>query len=186
MIGRVCQEELGTAPFLTALASKAIEPLFLPTLLFVLAGVVAFATGSSWATMSILMPLVIGLAFGLGVDAQLLDDATASGQRLVVISVAAVLSGSIFGDHCSPISDTTVMSSIASASDHIDHVRTQAPYALIVMLISVLVGYVPCTFLGISPWLSLLTGAVLVFLLVRFMGRPSACPAADPVESIAP
>ncbi len=171
MIGAVCGD-LGTAPFLTSLVGDRIDPLILPSLLFVLAGLVAFATGSSWSTMSILLPLVVGLAFTLGSNSPLLaETGPESGQLLMVMSIAAVLSGAIFGDHCSPISDTTVMSSIASASDHIDHVRTQAPYAMLTMAAAVFCGYLPCTYLGLSPWLCLLLGAVVLLSFLLLMGR---------------
>lgn len=165
MIGAVCSD-LGTAPFLAALLGDALDPLFLPSLLFVLAGGVSFATGSSWSTMSILLPLVVGLAFNLGEASDRI-----TGLQLMVMSIAAVLSGSIFGDHCSPISDTTVMSSIASASDHIDHVRTQSPYALIVMAVSIVCGYLPCALYGVSPWLALAIGAAAIFAIVFAFGR---------------
>ncbi len=170
MIGAVCSD-LGTAPFLTALLGDAIDGKLLPTLLFLLAGAVAFATGSSWSTMSILLPLVIGLAFGLGQYAELAPTLLESGQLLMVMSVGAVLSGAIFGDHCSPISDTTVMSSIATASDHIDHVRTQVPYAMVTMLVSVSCGYFPATYYGLSPWVGLAIGAVLLAILVVVFGK---------------
>jgi len=172
MIGAVCGA-LGTAPFLTALVGDALDARLLPTLLFLLAGVVAFATGSSWSTMSILLPLVVGLAYTLGLDTGLAGTEAESGQLLMVMSIGAVLSGSIFGDHCSPISDTTVMSSIASASDHIDHVRTQAPYAIVAMFVSIACGYAPAAYFGLSPWLGLIVGALVLFVVVMVLGRKS-------------
>jgi Na+/H+ antiporter NhaC len=90
-------------------------PLLLP-LLFLTAGFIAFATGSSWGTFAIVLPLAVPVGEGLGLP--------------LAPFVAAVLSGGIFGDHCSPISDTTIISSLAAATDHIDHVNTQLPYAL--------------------------------------------------------
>ena len=170
MIGAVCKE-LGTNFYLTALLGDAIDPRLLPTLLFALAGVVAFATGSSWSTMSIVLPIVVALAYNLGLDAGLAETPAESGQLLMVMCIGAVLSGAIFGDHCSPISDTTVMSSIASASDHIDHVQTQAPYAISVMAVSVLCGYLPAAYFGLSPWLGLLVGSVLCILTLFVVGR---------------
>lgn len=123
--------------------------------------------------MSILLPLVVGLAFSLGATAELAETAQASGELLMVMSIAAVLSGAIFGDHCSPISDTTVMSSIASAADHIDHVRTQAPYALLAMGASIVCGYFPATYFGLSPWLGLVGGAVALTLVLLVFGKKS-------------
>ena len=84
---------------------------------------------------------------------------------------AGVLAGAIFGDHCSPISDTTVMSSMASSADHIDHVRTQLPYALTTGTIACLFGYIPIGF-GISNWIVLPLGLITIFLVVRFVGKP--------------
>ena len=99
----------------------------------------------------------------------------------MVISIGAVLEGAIFGDHCSPISDTTVMSSIASASDHIDHVRTQAPYALTTMAVALFVGYFPATFLGINPFICIAAGAAVLWAVLRFYGeRVDAADASTP------
>jgi Na+/H+ antiporter NhaC len=170
MIGAVCGD-LGTASFLTSLVGDAIDPLLLPSLLFLIAGVVAFATGSSWSTMSILLPLVVGLSYALGLASGLEATAIESGRTLMVICISAVLSGAIFGDHCSPISDTTVMSSIASASDHIDHVRTQAPYALLTMVAALLFGYLPCTYFRLDPWLCSLGGILFLLGFLFLFGR---------------
>ena len=166
MIGAVCAD-LGTAPFLTALLGESLEPQLLPVLVFLLGGAVAFSTGSSWSTMSILLPLVVGLAFNLGQMSEL------GGYLMMVICIGAVFEGAIFGDHCSPISDTTVMSSIASASDHIDHVRTQAPYAIVTMLVAMLAGYLPATFFGWSPWMSLGIGTLMLVGILVVVGRPT-------------
>ncbi len=136
MIGRVCVD-VSTADYLVALTSGRVDALWLPTLLFVAASGVSFATGTSWGTMSILLPNVVGLAAAVGLQHEI------GSLGMVVVCIGAVLEGSIFGDHCSPISDTTVLSSVASASDHVDHVRTQAPYALLVAAIAVLTGYLP-------------------------------------------
>ncbi|MEW6072013.1 MAG: Na+/H+ antiporter NhaC family protein [Planctomycetota bacterium] len=171
MIGAVCGD-LGTAPYLTSLVGTAIDPRLLPALVFLLAGAVAFATGSSWSTMSILMPLIVGLAYNLGTSAVgLAPTGVESGQLLMVMSIGAVLSGAIFGDHCSPISDTTVLSSIASAADHIDHVRTQMPYAMLTMAVAIVCGYLPCTYLGLSPWLACLAGIVALAGCLFVFGR---------------
>ncbi|MFT4540360.1 MAG: Na+/H+ antiporter NhaC [Planctomycetota bacterium] len=164
MIGAVCGD-LGTAPFLTVLVGDALNPLLLPVILFLLSGVIAFSTGSSWSTMTILLPIVVGLAFGLG------DEIDIGGHALMILCIGAVLEGAIFGDHCSPISDTTVMSSIASASDHIDHVRTQAPYAILTMVVAMLVGYFPCTFLGWNPFISIGLGLVVMWVCLLKFGE---------------
>jgi len=164
MIGAAC-DAVGTASYLTVLLGDRLEPAALPAILFLLAAVIAFATGSSYSTMGILLPLVIGLAFNLG------ETVPMGGLMLMVISIGAVLEGAIFGDHCSPISDTTVLSSTATAADHIDHVRTQAPYAVLVMVVALVAGYLPVAFLGLSPWLAYCFGALLIVVFLRVFGR---------------
>jgi Na+/H+ antiporter NhaC len=173
MIGGVCRD-LSTADYLVALLSDVLPPNGLPVLLFALACLVAFATGSSWSTMSILLPSVIGLAATLG-------ETTALGAHgMVVLSISAVLEGSIFGDHCSPISDTTVLSSVASGSDHVDHVRTQAPYALCAALAAVGFGYAPLLLVpGWSAGLGLVAGAAALAALLFLLGRPCPPPLAE-------
>ena len=187
MIGAVCIS-LGTAEYISVLLGRALNPLLLPGILFALAGVVAFSTGSSWSTMSILLPLVVGLAYELGSAIPL------GPHGLLVISIGAVLEGAIFGDHCSPISDTTVMSSIASASDHVDHVRTQAPYALTTMAVALLLGYFPAVMYELHPALCLLLGAGALTAIVLLYGKRvedapragDAPPAGDPVPVAQP
>jgi Na+/H+ antiporter NhaC len=164
MIGAVCGE-LGTASYLTVSLDDVQFPLALPVILFLLSGAIAFATGSSWSTMSILLPLVVGLSFTLGERVEI------GGYALLILSIGAVLEGSIFGDHCSPISDTTVLSSVASASDHIDHVRTQGPYAALTMAVAMVVGYLPAAVFGLHPALSLLGGVAVLYFALRILGE---------------
>jgi len=123
-------DDLGTSYFLVAGLQDTVSATLLPLLIFLLASVISFATGTSWGTMGILIPTAGPLAFHL------------AGPEGMFLSLAAVLDGAIFGDHVSPISDTTVMSSIAAGSDHMDHVRTQAPYALVVLVAAGMFGYV--------------------------------------------
>lgn len=143
-------------------------PLFLlPTVVFVLAGIVAFSTGTSWGTMGILMPIVIPMAYAListVTTEQILQ------HPLMLASVAGVLSGAIFGDHCSPISDTTVLSSQACSCDHIAHVMTQMPYAVGVALINIAFGTIPLG-LGWSVWILLPLQLVGVVCLLLVFGR---------------
>ena len=115
-VGKVIGE-LGTAKYLSDLLSGNISPIFVPFLIFIVASITAFSTGTSWGTFSIMMP--IGLALGASMDLN------------IPLIIAAVISGGIFGDHASPISDTTIISSMAAGCDHVEHVRTQLPYALI-------------------------------------------------------
>lgn len=109
---------LGTSAFLTGVAEIIPAPFMIPAVLFVIAGVTSFTTGTSWGTYGILIPIAIPLAIGADLPLPLV--------------VAAVMGGGVFGDHCSPISDTTIVASIAAGCDHMDHVRTQLPYALVV------------------------------------------------------
>jgi Na+/H+ antiporter NhaC len=164
MLG-AASEALGTAPYLTALVGENLPAELLPAILFAMSAVVAFATGTSWGTMSILLPLVVGMSYSMGETSDL------GGMLLMAMSIGAVLEGSIFGDHCSPISDTTVLSSTASASDHIDHVRTQMPYAVLVMLVAISIGYLPCAFTGAHPFVSLSGAAALLAAIVFLLGK---------------
>ena len=165
-IGNVCSD-LHTAGFLVAQLSDSLNPGFLPALVFFLAAVTAFSTGTSWATMSILIPLAVPTAVGVSQSAGW--DATST-HAIMLAAVSSVLAGALFGDHCSPISDTTVMSSMASGCDHVDHVRTQLPYALTVAVVALVVGYLPVGF-GLSPWLGLLFGAAVLYAFLRLVGR---------------
>ncbi|MBC8425564.1 Na+/H+ antiporter NhaC family protein [bacterium] len=165
-LSAVC-DELGTGPWLVEASRDVLSPHFLPALAFLLAAAVSFSTGTSWGTMAILIPIILPLAAALpvgdGVSAQLRE-------VIALASTSSVLAGAVFGDHCSPISDTTILSSMASGSDHMDHVRTQLPYALVAGGVAVCVGYLPAGF-GLSPWISLLCGALLLAALVRWRGR---------------
>ena len=166
-IGKVCTE-LHTADFLVTSLSGILSPRFLPMIVFLLAMGISFSTGTSWGTMSILIPIVIPLVYGTAEAAGIADEAF---EPILLASVAAILSGAVFGDHCSPISDTTIMSSMASAADHIDHVRTQLPYALTVGIVSLLMGYL-LTAYGLPVIVSLIVSCALLFAVVRFAGKP--------------
>jgi Na+/H+ antiporter NhaC len=122
-LGATCLE-LGTGRYAAGLAEDILSPAVVPAVLFLLSGFIAFSTGTSWGTFAIMSPIAVPLAELLGLH--------------VPLAVAAVLSGGVFGDHCSPISDTTIISSMAAGSDHIDHVRTQLPYALVMAVASLL------------------------------------------------
>ena len=136
----------------------------LPTVVFVLAAVISFCTGTSFGTMGILMPMTVPLVFDVlgGVGS------VSAGNPILLGTIGGVLAGSIFGDHCSPLSDTTVLSSQASACDHLAHVWTQMPYALTVGGVAILFGTLPIG-LGVPVWLLLpvgvvaLAGVLLVF-----------------------
>jgi Na+/H+ antiporter NhaC len=120
-IGDTC-EALGTGPFVAQAAKAALNPGIIPAVLFLISCFIAFSTGTSWGTFAIMIPIAVPIIQIIGLHPGLI--------------ISAVLGGGVFGDHCSPISDTTIISSMASATDHIDHVRTQIPYALIAAGIS--------------------------------------------------
>ena len=150
--------DLHTAHYVGA-ALGGISGAWVPLVVFVVAGLVAFATGTSWGTMAILIPTAAAVAFHAG------------GETTMIIAMAAVLDGAIFGDHCSPISDTTVLSSICAGCDHIDHVRTQAPYALVGFAAAGFAGYGLVAAYGLPLWLGYLTGFAGVFAFVFGLGR---------------
>ncbi len=114
-IGAVCKQ-LGTGPYVAEVAKAWVSPSMAPFIIFLVSCFIAFSTGTSWGTFAIMIAIAVPMARQMGAD--------------VYITIAAVLGGGVFGDHCSPISDTTILASMASATDHIDHVRTQLPYAL--------------------------------------------------------
>lgn len=163
-------EAMGTGPYLAATLGEALPIWLLPTLVFIIAAMTAFATGTSWGTMAILFPVVIPLVVAMGAGVGF-----AGGDHYTVLlgSISSIMAGSVFGDHASPISDTTVISSMASACDHIDHVRTQLPYALVVAAVGLLVGDLPTAIWGINPGISLIVGIALVYLGLRIFGRPA-------------
>ena len=160
-------EELHTANYLVEVLRGTISPHLLPVLVFLIAAVVSFSTGTSWGTMAIMMPLVIPLGSSLSIDAGLAPD-----EVMIVLHgvISSVLAGAVFGDHCSPISDTTILSSMASACDHIDHVRTQLPYAMLAAVIGMLVGDIPTAY-GMSPWISIVVGVGLMIAFLRIFGK---------------
>jgi Na+/H+ antiporter NhaC len=165
-IANICAD-LHTSDFMVAALSDHLDPRWLPAIVFFLASVTSFATGTSWGTMGILIPLAVPTAFGM---AQVAGLSPGHEQAILLGSVSSVLAGAIFGDHCSPISDTTVLSSMASGCDHVDHVRTQLPYALVVGGAAILLGYLPGGF-GLSPFIGLALGGVTLFVLLRVVGK---------------
>ncbi|MEN6428979.1 MAG: Na+/H+ antiporter NhaC family protein [Phycisphaerales bacterium] len=156
-----CCDDLGTGQFLTGLLAERIPPHLFPPLLFLVACIVSFATGTSWGTMAILIPTALPTAFAL--------DGNTYGLTTMV-SLAAVLDGAIFGDHCSPISDTTILSSTASSCGLLEHVRTQLPYSLTVAAVAVLCAYIPSA-LGLNPLLSLAISAPVLLTILLALGR---------------
>jgi Na+/H+ antiporter NhaC len=126
-IGETCRT-LGTGIYVASLSRNLLSPSIIAPILFITSAFISFSTGTSWGTFAIMIPIAAPTA--VYADASL------------TLSIAAVLSGSVFGDHCSPISDTTIVSSMASACDHIDHVKTQLPYAITIAIISSLLFWI--------------------------------------------
>lgn len=116
---------MGTADYLVSISEGLLNPHLLPAILFMIGAVMSFATGTSWGTMAILVPIGLPMAIAFGISLPLVN--------------AAIISGGLYGDHCSPISDTTILASIGSGCDHVDHFETQMPYATTVAAICVLI-----------------------------------------------
>ena len=159
--------ELGTADYLMSVFGETLNPFWLPVLVFILSALTAFATGSSWGTMGILMPLVVPLAWEIGTNSGLDYGIT---LEVIYASVSSVLAGSVWGDHCSPISDTTILSSIATQCDHVEHVNTQLPYAMVVGGISI-VSLVAVLVVGIPWWLIYVAGIALIIGIIYNFGK---------------
>lgn len=148
-VGSVCSD-LGTSQFVVDSTIDILTPHVVPALLFLIGTVISFATGTSWGTMAILMPLGINMAYSFEIS--------------IPVTIAAVLSGSLFGDHCSPISDTTVMSAMAAGCDLVEHTKTQLPYAGIAALAS----FVSYLILGFTNLPAAVILAVAVVILAAF------------------
>ena len=161
-VGSVCGT-LGTSTFIVDSTTGTLSPALVPGLLFVIGAVISFAIGSSWGTMAILLPIGINMAYSFGLDFPLV--------------IAAVLSGSLFGDHCSPISDTTIMSSMAAGCNHIEHVKTQLPYALVAaagsFITYLIVGYADMS-AAIALPIAIVVALVLYFLCCKLFVKKAA------------
>ena len=162
-------QSLHTADYLVSILADSLPVALVPATIFVLSGITAFTTGTSWGTMGILMPLVIPLTWAV-----LVANGMDSPEHMHILysAIACNLAGAVWGDHCSPISDTTVLSSMASGCDHIEHVRTQMPYALLVGAVAIAIGTVPGGF-GFPPLLSIILGVTVLVAILRYVGRRS-------------
>jgi Na+/H+ antiporter NhaC len=161
-------EHMHTAEFISrSMLHLSISPYLVPAITFILAALVAFSTGSSWGTMAILYPLLLPSAWLItnesGFDYQ---------ESLAIFYnvVSGVLAGSVLGDHCSPISDTTILSSLASSCNHIEHVRTQLPYALTAGLVAIFIGTLPAAY-GIHPGFLFPAGIIILLIITYIFGR---------------
>jgi Na+/H+ antiporter NhaC len=159
--------DLHTAEYIISNISDKIAPEFLPFIIFILAACTSFATGSSWSTMAILMPLAVPLTFNILNANGVIEIAH---NPIFLCSIASILTGALWGDHCSPISNTTILSSIASNCPHAVHVNTQLPYALSVAGVSIVCGLIPVG-LGLSWWQGLIFGAIAILALFQFYGK---------------
>lgn len=163
-------KEMHTADYITSgLAAWGVSPIILPAVTFVLAGIVAFSTGSSWSTMAILYPLMIPATWLISKESGL---EPTEAMSILYNVVASVLAGAVLGDHCSPISDTTILSSLATSCNHIDHVRTQLPYALTVGTVCIIGGIIPGA-MGVPFWISFPVSLAILYGIVHFMGKSS-------------
>ena len=161
-------KDMHTAEFVSQLLVQwSLSPVVVPVLTFLLAALIGFSTGTSWGTMAILYPLILPASWLLCQEQGLSVNAT---MPLFYNVVASVLAGSVMGDHCSPISDTTIMSSLASSCNHLQHVRTQMPYALTVGGVAMLLGVLP-TALGLPSWVAFLVAFGVLGLIVRLFGK---------------
>ena len=150
---------IGTADYLVIILKGNIPYWILPSFIFVLGALISFATGTAYGTMSILMPLTIPLAWAISPD-----------MGFVVTTASGVLTGAIFGDHCSPISDTTILSSMGTSCNHIDHVHTQIYYAAFVGSIAILFGYIPAGF-GIAWYICIPVAIIVMYIGLKVIGE---------------
>ncbi|EAJ5119020.1 Na+/H+ antiporter NhaC family protein [Campylobacter upsaliensis] len=160
-------KDLGTSTFITHLLADKLPKFILPATIFAFASLISFAIGTSYGTMGVLMPLAVPLAFEVAKLNGLEGEAL---HHYMVLNISCVLTGAIFGNHCSPISDNVILSSMSAKCDHMEHVRTQIPYALFICAISLFTGYIP-TALGLSVWLVLPLNFILITLLLRIIGK---------------
>lgn len=157
---------LNTAEYLGSFFTDSFEMVWIiPAISFILSALIAFSTGSSWSTMAMVYPLIIPLSFSVA-----LNDPNYSEMAIMYNSIASVLAGAVLGDHCSPISDTTILSSLATSCDHISHVNTQMPYALTVAGVSLFIGVIPGA-IGVPNFVSYIIGVIVLFLIIRFFGK---------------
>lgn len=161
-------KDMHTAEFVSEILLKlSLSPVIVPALTFILAALIGFSTGTSWGTMAILYPLILPASWML---CQEQGFSVAATMPLFYNVVASVMAGAVMGDHCSPISDTTIMSSMASGCNHLQHVKTQMPYALTVGSVALLIGVLP-TALGLPSWLAFVVAIATLVIVVRFVGK---------------
>ena len=152
--------DVGTADYLVGVLNGTIPVFIVPALIFILGAMISFATGTAYGTMSILMPLAIPLGWAV----------SSGDMSFTIVCTSGVLTGAIFGDHCSPISDTTILSSMGTSCNHIDHVQTQIYYAVFVACVTIFIGYIPAG-LGVPWFISLVAGIVVMVIGLKVLGE---------------
>ncbi len=158
-------DELNTAEYIISIIGNSLDPRWLPVLVFIICAITSFSTGTSWGTMAIVMPIVIPLGHKLSFAAGLnpIDS-----DIILYGVVSSVLAGSVFGDHCSPIADTTILSSLASGCNHVEHVRTQLPYAILVAGVCMIIGDVPTAF-GLNPLFAIILIFITLSIIFKYL-----------------
>ena len=159
--------DLNTANYIVSILGNTIPMWLLPTIIFLIAAATAFGTGSSWGVMAILMPLVIPLTWTIMINN---DAANPESFHILYSSIACVITGAVWADHCSPISDTTILTSMASGCNLIDHVKTQMPYALSTGAVALFLGTLPASF-GVPWWILLFFGILSQLFIIHFFGQ---------------
>lgn len=152
--------DVGTASYLVSILSDTLPKFIVPSLIFILGALISFATGTAYGTMSILMPLAIPLAWTV----------SSGDLNFTIVCTSGVLTGAIFGDHCSPISDTTILSSMGTSCNHIDHVKTQIYYAIFIACFTIILGYIPAGF-GVPWYICIPIGFVAIFIGLKVLGE---------------
>lgn len=177
-VSAVCREgQLDTAGYIISLIGDAVSPEFLPAIAFLAAGAISVSIGSSFTTMALLVPMFIPLCWGILSGGEI--ESVEPNHPIFLATIGAILAGAIFGDHCSPISDTTVLSSAAAGCDHLEHVATQLPYALLIALCSLIFGYLPIGF-GVPWWLALPLSTLSCVCAIVFLGQDAS---KDPAQT---
>ena len=154
--------DVGTAEFLVGIVPKNFPFAILPIIIFFMSAIISFATGTAWGTMAIVIPLAVPMAHAFV--------QSGGDPHMMTITLGTVLSGAIFGDHCSPISDTTIMSSMASGADHLDHVKTQMPYSITVAIVAG-ISYILAGYLSAHQIIILLIGTAVIIGIVKYFGK---------------
>ena len=157
--------DLRTADVIKDAFGSAFPAWLIPAITFILSAIIAFSTGSSWSTMALVYPIMIPTAFAMAQEVEALDS-----MAILYNTVASVLAGAVLGDHCSPISDTTILSSLSSSCNHVSHVKTQMPYALTVGVVALFIGIIPGS-VGVPFYLTFPIAVLVLYFIIQFLGK---------------